>query len=312
MPKHSQNRHGFLNINWKQVYNDRLLYLILLVPLVQILIFRYLPIAGLSISFLDYNVVGGIFKSKFVGFKWFQRLFTSANFTLLLKNNIILSFYTIVFTFPMPIILAISFNELSSKMFKKVAQTISYMPYFISVVIVVGIMNQLLSPSGGIVNKLLSSLGSEPVYFMSSPQWFRFLYVVSDIWQTSGWTAIIYLAAITSIPGDLYEAAEIDGAKRLQRIWHVTIPGMLPTIIVLFLLKVGQSMDLGYEKVLLMYSPQTYEVADIFDTFVYRRGILSMDYSFATATGLFKSLISFVLVVSANKISNKIADVGLW
>jgi putative aldouronate transport system permease protein len=186
------------------------------------------------------------------------------------------------------------------------------MPYFISVVIVVGIMNQLLSPSGGIVNYLLESMGFDSVYFMTSPKWFRFLYVVSDIWQSSGWTAIIYLAAITSVSGDLYEAAEIDGAGRLQRIWHVTLPGILPTIIILFLLKVGHAMELGYEKVLLMYSPQTYEVADIFDTYVYRRGILSMDYSFATTVGLFKSVISFTLVVGANKIAHKAADIGLW
>jgi putative aldouronate transport system permease protein len=278
----------------------------------QTFIFRYLPIAGLYISFVDYDLVGGIFSSRFVGLKWFKQLFSGANFYSLLKNSLILSFCSIVFTFPAPIILAISFNELASKVFKRVAQTISYMPYFISVVVIVGIMSQLLSPSGGLINEIIQRLGFQPMYFMTSPQWFRPLYIISDIWQNTGWTAIIYLASITSISEDLYEAAKIDGAGRLQRIWHVTIPGILPTIIVLFLLKVGHSMELGYEKVLLMYSPQIYEVADIFDTFVYRRGIISMDYSFATTMGLFKALVSFVLVVCANKISNKAADIGLW
>ena len=297
---------------WKQIRNDKALYLMLLVPLVQIFIFRYLPIAGLYISFVDYDVVNGIFSSKFVGFKWFEQFFSSDNFTLLLRNSLILSLYTLIFTFPAPIILSISFNELSSNRFRKVAQTISYIPYFISTVIVVGIMSQILSPTSGIVNRMIEALGGEPIFFMSSPNWFRFLYVFSDIWQTTGWTAIIYTAAITSISTDLYEAAQIDGAGRLQQIWHITIPGILPTILILFLLKVGHCMELGYEKVLLMYSPQTYAVADIFDTFVYRRGIGNMDYSFATAVGLFKSLVSFVLVIAANKISNKAADVGLW
>lgn len=217
-----------------------------------------------------------------------------------------------MFTFFAPIILSISLNELTSKKFRRLAQTISYLPYFISTVVVVGMMTQLLSPSSGYINRIIESLGFSSVYFMNDSKWFRTLYVLSDIWQNSGWTAIIYLAAITSISEDLYEAAAIDGAKRLQRIWYITLRGMMPTILILLLLKVGQFMELGYEKVILMYSPQTYDVADIFDTFVYRRGILDMDYSFATTVGLFKALVSFALVVTANKISNKLADIGLW
>lgn len=284
----------------------------LIIPITQIIIFRYIPIAGLYISFVDFDIVNGIFSSPFVGLKWFIQLFSGSNFMLLLKNSLILSLYTIMFTFFAPIILSISLNELTSKKFRRLAQTISYLPYFISTVVVVGMMTQLLSPSSGYINRIIESLGFSSVYFMSDSKWFRTLYVLSDIWQNSGWTAIIYLAAITSISEDLYEAAAIDGAKRLQRIWYITLRGMMPTILILLLLKVGQFMELGYEKVLLMYSPQTYDVADIFDTFVYRRGILDMDYSFATTVGLFKALVSFALVVTANKISNKLADIGLW
>lgn len=284
----------------------------LIIPITQIIIFRYIPIAGLYISFVDFDIVNGIFSSPFVGLKWFIQLFSGSNFMLLLKNSLILSLYTIMFTFFAPIILSISLNELTSKKFRRLAQTISYLPYFISTVVVVGMMTQLLSPSSGYINRIIESLGFSSVYFMNDSKWFRTLYVLSDIWQNSGWTAIIYLAAITSISEDLYEAAAIDGAKRLQRIWYITLRGMMPTILILLLLKVGQFMELGYEKVLLMYSPQTYDVADIFDTFVYRRGILDMDYSFATTVGLFKALVSFALVVTANKISNKLADIGLW
>lgn len=297
---------------FKQIKKDRVLYFMLIIPITQIIIFRYIPIAGLYISFVDFDIVNGIFSSPFVGLKWFIQLFSGSNFMLLLKNSLILSLYTIMFTFFAPIILSISLNELTSKKFRRLAQTISYLPYFISTVVVVGMMTQLLSPSSGYINRIIESLGFSSVYFMNDSKWFRTLYVLSDIWQNSGWTAIIYLAAITSISEDLYEAAAIDGAKRLQRIWYITLRGMMPTILILLLLKVGQFMELGYEKVLLMYSPQTYDVADIFDTFVYRRGILDMDYSFATTVGLFKALVSFALVVTANKISNKLADIGLW
>lgn len=296
----------------KRIRRDIALYIMLIAPLSFIFIFRYLPIGGLYIAFTDYDIINGIFDSPFVGLKWFKNFFNSANFGLLLRNSLILSVLTLVVTFPAPIILAISLNEVRNEKFKTFAQTASYLPYFISTVVVVGIMSQMLSPTSGIVNKLLQAIGIDAQYFMSDPKWFRTLYVFSDIWQTMGWTAIIYLASITAISTDLYEAAQIDGAGRLARIWHVTIPGILPMVIVMFLLKVGHCMELGYEKVLLMYSPQTMEVADIFDTFVYRRGVGDMDYSFGTAVGLFKSVVSFVLVVSANKLSNKIADVGLW
>lgn len=296
----------------KKLKRDAALYLMLAAPVGFIFVFRYLPIGGLYIAFTDYDIINGVFASPFVGLKWFKSFFSSANFGMLLRNSLILSAMTLLFTFPAPVILAISLNELRNEKFKTFAQTASYLPYFISTVVVVGIMSQMLSPTSGIVNKLLGVFGIEAQYFMSDPKWFRALYIFSDIWQTMGWTAIVYLASITAISTDLYEAAKIDGAGRMAQIWHVTIPGILPMIIIMFLLKVGHCMELGYEKVLLMYSPQTMTVADIFDTFVYRRGVGDMDYSFGTAVGLFKSLVSFILVVTANKISNKVADVGLW
>ncbi len=291
---------------------DIVLYALLIVPVVFVFLFRYLPILGLAIGFTDYDIVGGVFASKWVGLTWFKMLLTSASFPVLLANTLVLSFYSVVFEFPAPVILALSLNEISSPAFKRVAQTVSYLPYFISTVVVVGMMSEMLSPTYGIVNALLARLGVEPVFFMGEPRWFRPLYVISEIWQRMGWNAIIYLAAITTISPDLYEAAQMDGAGRLRRIRHITLPGILPTIVILLLMKLGHFMDVGFEKVLLMYSPATYETADIFDTFVYRRGIGSMDFSFATATGMFKSVISFVLVVSANRISRRLADTTLW
>jgi putative aldouronate transport system permease protein len=296
----------------KKLKHDKVLYLMLLIPLIHIFIFRYIPILGLSIGFTNYNIVDGLFKSEWVGLKWFYVLFNGDNFMTLLKNSLILSFYSLLIAFPAPIILALSFNELAGKLFKRFAQTISYLPYFISTVVVVGLMSELLSPNTGIVNVLLKKIGFDPIFFMADPQWFRILYVLSEVWETTGFMAILYLAAITAISPELYEASVMDGAGRLRKIWHVTLPGIAPTIIILLLMKLGNFMDVGFEKILLMYSPATYETADIFDTFVYRRGIGSMDYSFATATGLFKSLIAFALVVTANRISRKVTDSGLW
>jgi putative aldouronate transport system permease protein len=296
----------------KKLRQDKVLYLLLLVPVAHIFIFRYLPIAGLSIAFTDFNIVKGITGSDWVGLKWFYMLFNGNNFIVILKNSLLLSLYTLVFTFPAPILLAVAFNELAGKYFKRIAQTVSYLPYFISTVVVVGLMSEMLSPNTGIINTILKSFGIQPLFFMADPGWFRSLYVISEIWQSTGFNAIIYLAAIAAISPDLYEAAEMDGASRLRKIWHVTLPGIAPTIVILLLMKLGNFMDLGFEKVLLMYSPATYETADIFDTFVYRRGLSSMDYSFATATGLFKSVIAFVLVVAANRISKKFTETGLW
>jgi len=296
----------------KKIKKDKVLYLLLIVPVLFIFVFKYLPIFGLYIGFTDYNIVDGIFGSKFVGLKWFKLLFQSSNFMVIFKNSLILSFYSIIFDFPAPIILALSINELSGRSFKRVAQTVTYLPYFISTVVVVGMMSEMLSPSYGIINTIIGRLGVAPIFFMGDPTWFRRLYVVSDIWQKTGWSAIIYLAAITGISQELYEAAQMDGAGRLSRIWHITLPGILPTIMILLLMKLGHFMDLGFEKVLLMYSPATYETADIFDTFVYRRGLGNMDFSFATATGFFKSIISFIMVASANRLSSKLSDIALW
>ena len=313
MKQNNQDRRRIKRAHtWKRMRNDRALYLMLVIPMAFIFVFRYIPISGLYISFTDYDIINGIFNSPFVGLKWFKQFFGSANFSRLLRNSLQLSVYTLLITFPAPIILSISLNEVKHTRFKNAAQTVSYLPYFISTVVVVGIMAQILSPTSGIINHVLNFFGMDSQYFMSDPRWFRALYIMSDVWQTTGWTAIVYIAAITSISDDLYEAAQIDGAGRIARILHVTLPGILPMVIIMFLLKVGHCMELGYEKVLLMYSPQTMEVADIFDTFVYRRGIGEMDYSFGTAVGLFKSVVSFILVVGANRISNKLADVGLW
>lgn len=297
---------------WYAIRRDRALYIMLIIPLAQIFVFRYLSIAGLYMSFVNYSFMKGIFESPFVGLQWFGQLFGGRNFMLLLRNNMLLSLYSILFSFPAPILLALCLNEIRSRRFMRLAQTITYMPYFVSTVVVVSIMTLLLSPSSGMVNILLNRVGISSIYFLGDKKWFRMLYIVSEIWQNSGWTAIIYLSAITGISVELYEAAQIDGAGRFRRILHITLPSIMPTILIMLLLKIGQFMEVGYEKVLLMYNAQTMEVADIFDTYVYRQGIVNMNYSYSTTVGLFKALISFALVVSANTISNRFAQVGLW
>ena len=284
----------------------------MLPTVIYYLIFSYVPMYGLIVAFQDFSFTKGIWGSKFVGFEHFFTFFDSIFFYRLIKNTILLSLFTLLVAFPIPIIFALLLNEVRLKKFRNTIQTISYFPHFVSIVIVVGMMHILLSPETGIFNHLLGFLGIEPIAFMQSSLWFRPLYVISHVWQSFGWASIIYLAALTGVPPDLYEAAEIDGAGRFQMIMHISIPYIMPTIVILFILAVGGLMDVGYEKILLMYNPGIYEVSDVISTYVYRKSIVGGEYSFGTAIGLFNNVINFILIITVNYISRRVSNVSLW
>ncbi len=296
----------------KHMKRDRQLLLLFLPCLIFYIIFRYGPLYGLIIAFKDYSVFEGIIGSKWVGLKHFVRFFSSNDFLLLFKNTLALGFFTLIFGFPVPILLAISLNELRVKWLKKSIQTFTYLPSFLSVVIISSMVIDFLSPSSGLVNKLIAALGFEKIYFLIMPEWFRTIYVVSDIWALMGYEAIIYLAAIAGINPTLYEAARVDGSGRLRSMWHITIPSLMPTILILFIMKTGSMIRIGYEKVLLLYTPTTYEVADVFSTYVYRKGLVEANYSYAAAVGMFEALVAMIMLLSANFISRKAGGKGLW
>lgn len=296
----------------RNIVRDKELLLLMMIPFAYYIIFHYQPMYGMIIAFKDYSISRGILRSEWVGLKWFMQFFNSFYFHRLLKNTFVLSIYQLVFGFPVPIIFALLVNEVKNKNYKKAVQTITYLPHFISIVVVVGMMVNFLSPNEGVVNLLLEKLGFEYINFMSEPAWFRFLYVGSGIWQNFGFGSIIYLAAIAGIPQELYEAATIDGANRMQKIYFITLPSILPTITILLIMNLGGMLNIGFEKVMLMYSPGVYEKADVIQTYVYRRGIQGGDYSFAAAVGFFNSVVNFTLIVTFNKISKYIGQNSLW
>lgn len=297
---------------WKHMKRDRQLLLLFLPCLIFYIIFRYGPLYGLIIAFKDYSVFEGIMGSEWVGLKHFIKFFSSNDFMMLFKNTLALGFFALIFGFPVPILLAISLNELRVKWLKKSIQTFTYLPAFLSVVIISSMVIDFLSPSSGLINKLIAALGFEKIYFLIMPEWFRTIYVVSDIWANMGYEAIIYLAAIAGISPTLYEAAKVDGSSRLRSMWHITIPSLMPTILILFIMKTGNMIRIGYEKVLLLYTPTTYEVADVFSTYVYRKGLVEANYSYAAAVGMFEALIAMIMLLSANFISRKAGGKGLW
>lgn len=287
------------------------LYLILLVPLIQLFLFRYLPMYGIILSVKKY-VPGHPFGTTFVGLKYFRRFLSDAQFWSVFKNTLTLSVMALIIGFPIPIIFAILLNEINSTAYKKFVQTVSYLPKFLSVIIVVMMINALLSPSTGIINNLIKALGGESIHFINESRWFRTIYIASDIWQFMGWNAILYIAALANIDEQLYEAASLDGVNRFQKIIHVTIPGILPTIVITFILAIGNMMMSGFEKILLLYSPSIYDVADVIQTYVYRIGLQGNNFSYATAVGLFQSAISLLLLWGTNKLAAKYTDYSLW
>lgn len=288
------------------------LYLMILPVIAYFIIFHYWPMYGVQIAFKNYNVAKGITGSPWAGFRHFERFFKSYHFWPLIRNTVTLSLYTLIASFPTPIILALLLNEVTNSKFKRTVQTVTYAPHFLSTVVLVGMLTTFLSPRSGIINHIIEALGGERVYFMGEPAWFKHLYVWSGVWQHTGWNAIIYLAALTSISPELHEAAIIDGASKLQRIWHINIPGILPTAIILLILNLGRIMNVGFEKVFLLQNDLNMKASDVISTYVYRTGLLGAQYSYSAAVGLFNSVINFALIIIVNSISRRITEVGLW
>lgn len=288
-------------------------YLLLILPcLVFYVLFAYIPMYGAIIAFKDFRLGDTIGSASWVGLRWFGEFFESMYFWRLLRNTLLINVYSLIFGFPIPIIFALVVNEIRKSKVKRVLQTVSYMPYFISTVVVVGMMYNFLGVSHGIVNNILEFAGYERIHFFLDSTYFRPMYISSGIWQGFGFGSIIYIAAMAGIDTDLYEAATIDGAKRLRQMWHITLPGIRPTIIIILIFNIGALMSEGFQKIILMYNPATYEVADVISTYVYRRGLVGMEYSFSTAIGLFNSVINFGLLVGANAVFKRISEVGLW
>jgi len=302
------NPSGF----FRRLIRDRVLVLFILPAVIYYIVFAYAPMYGLIIAFKKYTVAGGILGSRWVGLQWFRQFFGSIYFGRLFRNTLIISSYNIIFGFPVPILFALLLNEVEHKYFKKTVQTVSYLPHFISTVVVVAMMQILLSPSDGAINEMIYRFSGRRVNFMMDPGWFRPLYVGSDIWEDFGWNSIIFLAAITGIDPGLYEAAYIDGSSRWKNMVYITIPCILPTMAILLILRVGSIMSVGYEKIILMYNEMTYETADVISTFTYRRGILNYEYSFAASVGLFNSVVNFALLITTNLVSKKAFEISLW
>ncbi|MDF2716413.1 MAG: ABC-type polysaccharide transport system, permease component [Paenibacillus sp.] len=273
--------------------------------LVFFVIFKYVPLAGSIIAFQDYNVFNGVFGSKWVGLKHFENLFMYPEFYVILKNTLVISLYQLAFGFPAPIVLALLLNEVRKMAFKRTVQTILYLPHFISWVVVGGLVINFLSPSTGLLNEVLDKLGMERIFFMQEPSYFRSIVVTSGIWKEVGWSTIIYLAALTGINPELYEAAEVDGAGKMRQVFSITIPSILPTIMILLLLQVGHILDLGFEQIYMLLNPLVREVGEVFDTYIYRVGLLGAQYSYTTAIGIFKSVVGFILIIGANMLSKK-------
>ncbi len=275
-------------------------------------IFRYGPMLGLSIAFKDYNLFLGFEKSRWVGFKFFEQFFNSIYLWRLVRNTLLINLYDLVFNFPAAIVLALLLNEVQNRRFKKVTQTITYLPYFISSVVIASMVVQFLSPSSGIINNLIAAFGGERQYFMVQPESFRTIYTLMNLWRNVGWNSIIFLAAISGINGELYEACRVDGGGYLRQMWHITLPGIAGTIVVLLIMRMGHIMDAGYETILLLQNNANQETSDVIGTYVYRRGLKGGEYSYGTAVGMFQSVTGFALVIFANWLSRRYSDTSLW
>ncbi|MNI32062.1 putative multiple-sugar transport system permease YteP [compost metagenome] len=280
-------------------------------PFIYFLIFHYAPMFGNMMAFQDYSIVKGVVHSPWVGFKYFKQFLYEPYFWKVLRNTLILNLYALIFYFPAPIIFAILLNELRSGLFKRMIQTVTYLPHFLSTVVVAGMIVNFVSISG-LFNQLIVYLGGEAQTFLSLPQWFRTIYISSEIWQGMGWNSIIYLAALATIDPGLYEAATIDGANRWNKIRHITLPGLATVTTILLLLTIGHMLSVGFEKIILLYSGPTYETADVLQTYVYRRGLIDADFSFAAAVGIFQSVVSLILIVAANQAAKKIQGARLF
>ncbi|WP_235914333.1 ABC transporter permease [Rugamonas rivuli] len=295
----------------RDLVNNKWAYAMLLPVLAYFVVFHYVPVYGALIAFKDFNPASGMAGSEWVGLDWFRQFFNGLYFNRLMLNTLMLNVYDVLLGFPAPIVLALLMNELTSLRFKQFVQTVTYLPHFISVVVVSGMVLDFLARDGVLTNMLVA-LGATPDAVMNNPDWFRRIYVGSEIWQSIGWGSIIYLASLAGINPSLYEAARIDGANRWQQLLHITLPGLLPITMTLLILRLGQLMSVGFEKIILLYNPSTYETADVISTYVYRHGILDANYSYAAAVGLFNSAIALVLLVAANALSRRWSGNSIW
>jgi putative aldouronate transport system permease protein len=293
------------------IRKNKLLYVMLLPVLLYYVIFHYGPMYGAIIAFKDFSPRLGIWGSDWVGFEHFQAFFTGPYFWRTIKNTVLISFYQLLFGFPAPIMLALLLNEVRHAVFKRTVQTITYMPHFISLVVICGIIKDF-TVSDGVMNDIIVFFGGERTTFLLEPSFFRSVYVTSGVWQHIGWGTIIFLAALTGIDQEQYEAAKIDGAGRWKQMTNVTLPGLMPTIIILLILEIGRMMNVGFEKIILLYNPGTYETADVISSYVYRVGLQDFNYSFSSAVGLFNSVINFILLICSNWLSRKFNDTSLW
>ncbi|GHV31166.1 putative multiple-sugar transport system permease YteP [Spirochaetia bacterium] len=289
-----------------------MLYVMLLLPMAFFMVFKYVPMLNIAIAFKDYNIFRGVWDSPWVGWKWFDQAFHSRDFYNVLRNTLMLNFLDLIFGFPAPIILAILLNELRSKPFKKMTQTLIYLPHFLSWIIISGIASQLLAPSGGVVNIMLGKLGIGPVNFLMNKGGWIATYIGLGVWKEMGWGTIIYLAAITGINPEIYEAAEVDGAGRLRKIWNVTLPGIRPTIVVLLIMNLGRILGSEFDRPYTLANPTVMQVADVISTLVYRVGIRSSQFSYTAAIGLFQSVICVIFLIAANAIAKKTGERGIW
>lgn len=304
-----KKRHSLI----RKIIRDKYLILMWIPPLVLLIIFHYIPLYGILIAFQNYHPGQSFFfPEHWVGFDQFTRFFESPFAYRLIKNTVLISVYTIIFGFPVPILFALLLNEVRNSKFRKISQTISYLPHFISTVIIVGMIVNMLSSEGGIITDFIYSLTGWKINFFTDPHYFKFIFVSSGIWQSFGWGSILYLAAIAGIDPQMYEAAEIDGASRIQRIFYITFPGLLPTISVLFILSFAGLFDVAVDKVILLYNPAIYESSDVISSYVYRIGLLGGQYSFGTAIGLMNAVVSFVLLYLFNTLARKVKLETLW
>ena len=297
---------------WQEMINDRQLYYMLVPVVIYYILFMYLPYYGLQMAFKDYRPFLGIIESPWIGWDHFVNFFTGPYAWRLIRNTFLISFYSLMISTPLTIILALLLNEIVNGKAKSTIQTVLYMPHFISTVVVAGLFISMLSPSSGVINIIIEKLGGEKIAFLYEPKYFRTIYITMTQWQGLGYGTIIYTSAMCAIDESLYEAAEIDGAGRFRKMWHITLPGILPTTVTLFIMNIGKLLTVGSEAILLLYQPITYETADVISTFVYRYGLEQSNYSYSTAVGLFNGIVSLVLVVGANIVSRKVSEVSLW
>ncbi len=290
----------------------RFIYLMILPVVLYFLIVRYWAMGWISIAFYDYKLLRGFAGSNFVGLKHFASFIGGMNFTGLMRNTLLLNLLSLLFSFPIPIIFALFLNEIRAPLQKKAVQTISYLPHFLSTVVIVSMMNTMLSVQTGVVNNVLKSLTASPIYFLGEPAWFRPIYILSGIWQETGWGAIIYISALTGISQELYEAARVDGAGRFRQMWHVSLPGIRETIVIMLILRIGNMLTIGFEKPFLLQNPLNISVSEVLSTYTYKIGLQRNNYSLSTAIGLFNSFISLLLVVTANTFTRKLTDTSLF